>query len=61
MPAIYQAWNWIVSSNIDIDQSSSMQIDNSESQISDMQIGKEVFKENNRLIIKLQTEEDQIL
>jgi hypothetical protein len=38
-----------------------MQIDSSESQISDMQISKEVSEKDNRLTAKFQTEEDQIL
>ena len=38
-----------------------MQIDNSESQIPDMQIGKTVSLEDDRLTAKLQIEEDQIL
>ena len=60
MPAIYQAWNWIIPLDIEI-QSSPMRIDSSKPQIPNMQIGRTMFKKNNRLIASLQTEEDVIL
>ena len=55
MSEICWAWDWNISSE------NTMQIDSSESQIPDMQIDKEVFKKDNKLTAKLQTEEDQIL
>ena len=60
MPAIYQAWNWIIPPDIEI-QSSPMRIDSPKPQIPNMQIGRTMSKKNNRLIASLQTEEDVIL
>ena len=53
MPAIYQAWNWIIPPNIEIDQSSLMRIDSAEPQIPNIQVGQAVFNEANRLIASL--------
>ena len=61
MPAIYQAWNWIIPPDIEIDQSSPMRIDSAEPQIPNIQVGQAVSNEADRLIASLQTEEDQIL
>ena len=60
MPAIYQAWNWIIPLDIEI-QSSPMQIDSPKPQIPNMQIGRTMSEKDNRLIASLQTEEDVIL
>ena len=61
MAAICLAWDWNIPPDIDINQSSPMRIDSPESQIPDIQIGKAIPKEMNRLIAGLQTEEDVIL
>ena len=53
MPAIYQAWNWIILPDININQSSPMRIDDPEPQIPDMEIGKTVPEEVNRLTTSL--------
>ena len=60
MPAIYQAWNWLIPPDIEI-QSSPMQIDSPKPQIPNMQIGRTMSEKDNRLIASLQTEEDVIL
>jgi hypothetical protein len=53
MPAIFKAWNWIVPPDININQSSPMQIDRPEPQVPDMKIGKTASKADNRLTASL--------
>ena len=60
MPAIYQAWDWLIPPDIEI-HSSPMRIDSPESLIPDMQIGRVMPEKVNRLVASLQTEEDEIL
>ena len=61
MPAIHQAWNWIVPPDIDIDQSSPMRLDSPEPHIFDMQVGKTASEKDDRLAASLQSEEDVFL